>query len=112
MIPMLYEGDFIEVDGVNGVNFYDAQYFTEVDARMEYSSDKDDIYDSKTIAGWGCYLSEPGYMDRTDLTVCETKADAARHLLDTYYDMSDDEMTEAELEQAKWLRKIKYYRED
>ena len=60
----------------------------------------DDIPDgAEAVAirqGHGARLSAPGYMDCTEWTVFDTEADAAQYLLDTYYDMADDELSDDE----------------
>lgn len=46
----------------------------------------------ETVTGFGARLDAPGYMDCTEWTVYDTAAEAARALLDMYFDRADDEI--------------------
>lgn len=56
--------------------------------------------------GHGARLSAPGYMDCTEWSVHRTEAEAAQYLIDTYYDMPDDEMTADQLDEYNKLVRI------
>ncbi len=60
----------------------------------------------KIIEGYGARLSAPGYMDCTEWTVFDTRAQAAEYLLEMYYDRPDDEMTDDERAEAEALAEI------
>lgn len=56
-------------------------------APSEYDGDMpDDWHALGRVRGYGACLSADGYLDATEWTVHATPADAARYLIDTYYD--------------------------
>lgn len=52
------------------------------------------------------YLSAPGYMDRTDYVLGDTRADVVQQLLNMYFDSDEDYMDVEELQQMHWLEEI------
>jgi hypothetical protein len=52
------------------------------------------------------HLSAPGYMDRTEDVLGNTRADVAQQLLDMYYDFEDDHMDVDDLRDMRWLEEV------
>jgi len=65
-----------------------------------------DCEEFKVVDKYYGYLSAPGYMDRTDYVLGDTRADVAQQLLDTYFDSDEDYMDVEELQQMHWLEEI------
>ncbi|MCI0407307.1 MAG: hypothetical protein L0191_01875 [Acidobacteria bacterium] len=59
--------------------------------------------------GFGTRLSAPGYLDSTEWSVFDSLQEAARFLLDTYYDAPDDELSAGELHDRAALEALATY---
>jgi hypothetical protein len=97
MEPVLYEGDFVAIDGINGTEWVDKEYVSdkqikqwqdeinkngEVDIKDNNFVSPGKAWSVEVIHGFGAYMSAPGYMDRTDLTVFDTEEEAQEYLND------------------------------
>ena len=85
MKPVIYCGRFFECETSYGTEFIDQDLIgktmepTEKELGQYTEGLKPEFI--QVIDGYGCYLSAPGYLDRTELTVCETEQEA----IDTLY---------------------------
>lgn len=89
---------WVRVEWREGTSWVEAEYF---DPR-----NWDGITETEDVLGHGARLSAPGYMDATEWVVFNSIAEAASHLLDTYYDQPDDELTEDERMEREWLERM------
>ena len=92
-----------ETDGDSGTEFSPAEDITASMARDGYNGK---VYSQEQIEGYGARLTMPGYMDCTEWAVFETVKQAAEYLLETYFQMADDEMSEQEAEDYKGLMEL------
>ncbi len=107
MDPQVWEGDFLKLDGDQGIIFVPAEEASTpegllvadgmgnpVDAEDFYTEEYGDFYgpgriqEAETVHGWGAQMSASGYMDQTDLTVFDTEEEAIDYLMEFY--MVDD----------------------
>ena len=75
--------DWTEIDGVEGTVWIN-DIITKEEAERDYYCGE--IYEIRTVNGFGARLSAPGYMDCTDWCVFDTAQEAADYLLETYAD--------------------------
>ena len=62
------------------------------------------FFGAELVVGYGARLAAHGYIDQTEWTVFNTVAQAARYLLDLYYDMDQpDEDEQNTIEQLEKL---------
>jgi len=115
MEPVVYFGEFLMVDCSEGIIYVDSEYVNKDEVhhvqRLLEEGEKvtvgdlsfsdfvglssNEIFEIDIIDGWGCYMSAPGYLDRTDLTVVGTEAEAWELLEEYYgYDPNEDEESE------------------
>jgi len=112
MEPFVEHGEWVEVDGPMGGESVSAEYVDgeeieelkreiEKDGRasVEGTSLRDylensEIHDIELRQGYGAYMSAPGYMDRTDLSVFDTEEDALDYLFEMYMTDGADELLE------------------
>ena len=80
-----------EVDGDDGIHFFDQEDFSKKDAINAYPTE---LWTCVETTGYASRLSAPGYMDCTEWSVYPTQQEAAQALIDMYFNMPDDEMTE------------------
>ena len=111
MHPVVYEGNFWEIDGDDCVEWIDSDtvpYSDEL-ANMECPCDLVDTpfrdycsskraFSIDFVHGWGAYMSAPGYMDRTDLYVLDSESEAIE-FLEEYYGDDDEEEDEEDEEE-------------
>ncbi|NCC40908.1 MAG: hypothetical protein EOM21_15965 [Gammaproteobacteria bacterium] len=65
--------------------------------------DVDEVEIQESYWGW---LSAPGYLDRSDVVLGDSRADVAQQLLDMFYDGDPEYMTDDEKAEAEWLQGI------
>ena len=86
MQPILYRGRFFEVETDNGTYCIDQQLIgkSTPDSKelQPYVEGKIDSF--RVVDGYGAYLSMPGYLDRTELTVFTNRQTAIEYLNDLY----------------------------
>ena len=83
MIPIGWYGRFWVVETSYGTEFLDGELIGDepvLDDFTDYVDGEPESFESRE--GWGCYLSMPGYMDRTDLSVFDTELQAIEYLLE------------------------------
>lgn len=83
-LAVLFSGAFMQPTFQKGV-FYtweDADGIHYADSCADIPEEYQDLVD--TVAGVLCYMSAPGYLDRTDDAFFETFGEAANHLIETY----------------------------
>jgi hypothetical protein len=83
----------------NGKNFYPCAYFTrEAVAKMHQIdlADEDEAEQIEQINGYGARLSAPGYLDCTEWSVYQTRAEAKAALDEMYGEDEADEADEAD----------------
>lgn len=98
---------WVEIDGTSGTTAVPYDILSSEEIAIAESVDGDanepedlqahfgDYYDGKvwsvtTRQGYGARLSAPGYMDCTEWSVFDTKAEAREYLEDMYGDDEDD----------------------
>lgn len=87
MQPEIVQGDWYNIDGDNGIESYPAEYFYLADCIEDYENmSGSEVWESKTVTGYGARLSAPGYLDCTEWSVFETELEAIQFLLETYAD--------------------------
>ena len=90
MKPVIYYGRFFEVETSYGTEFIDQDLIgktmrpTEKQLGEYCNGERPEFV--QVVDGYGFYLSAPGYMDRTELSVCETKQQA----IDSLYALIGD----------------------
>ena len=95
MSPVITEKtEWWMVDGHSGTWWFEAEHFSEEEARENYEGDEDSIWEVELIEGYGARLSANGYMDCTEWCVYETSVEAAEDLLEMYYYDQDPEYME------------------
>jgi hypothetical protein len=80
-------GGLIRDECVKLGEFYDrdnCEWFDDVANELATYCESKDIEEFRLIKGWGARLSAPGYMDRTDWSVFDTREEAADYLRETY----------------------------
>jgi hypothetical protein len=95
MVPRVWQCDVWEIDGNQGTAYVpaDAVGIARIDGVIDDRrvGKFADYYDGQTIYSatyrtgvWCARLSAPGYMDQTDVSVFETRAEAEAYLVETY----------------------------
>lgn len=80
----IVKGDWIEIDGSQGVVAFPAEHYGVDQARAEYDGD---IFVVVTRKGaYGARMSAPGYMDCTDWMVFKTLKEARAALNEMFSD--------------------------
>lgn len=116
MQEQIEEGTWVQIDGHMGTEWIPADLvdLNEVNGLIkqletgkqvdltntslkDYSENKEAFY-LEVIHGFGARLSAPGYMDKTEWTVFETKEQAAEHLKEMYGDEGIEEEGNVETE--------------
>lgn len=101
MQPQITEWcEWLEMESSEGTFYFPADHFSEEEVMSLVEQPVDII----RIEGYGARLSMPGYMDCTEWSVFSTIHEAAEYLLDMFYDMPDDEMSDEEQSEARQLR--------
>lgn len=80
-----------EVEGTHGSEWYDAEDFTELEARQNYPGH---VTSSTPCEGYGARLSAPGYLDCTEWAVFESVDKANEYLNDMFGEDEDGESKE------------------
>jgi len=80
MKPVIYFGRFFECETENGTEFIDQELIGKTMHPTEkqlgqYTEGLKPTF-SQVVDGYGYYMSAPGYMDRTELSVASTEQDA------------------------------------
>lgn len=80
MKPVIYYGRFFECETDYGTEFVDQDLIGETAnpsaKELEQFTEGFKPEFVQVVDGYGYYLSAPGYMDRTELSVCETEQQA------------------------------------
>ena len=103
MVPQYEHCQWLEIDGPDGTEWVavDLVFSSHAEARQLVKTwqawgnrgvpraladycENGEIWGLEMIKGWGCRLSAPGYMDRTDWCVFLTRDEAREHIADTY----------------------------
>ena len=83
MVPQYHHGQFWEITHDGGsTTWYPVEDAceSELHEMVEGKYERHEITDDK----WGCRLSAPGYLDRTDWSVFDTQQEARDHIQETY----------------------------
>ena len=92
-----------KVDGIEGIYYYPTDLFLPIEARKAYPGRVEHI---ETIEGLGARLSMSGYLDCTEWAVFDTAAEAARYLLELFYDHPEDELSDDDREDRAMLEDV------
>ena len=80
MKPVIYYGRFFEVETSHGTEFVDQDLIGKTlhptNKQLEPFIEGFDLEFVQVVDGWGFYLSTAGYMDKTELSVCDTQQQA------------------------------------
>lgn len=108
MQPVIYKGEFVTVDTPSGGSSFDLSDVSlddvealkvEIDENGEASAEgtsiEDYVEDTRLYSieiekGWAAYMSAPGYMDRTELTVFPSREEAEAYLKENYEDEDEE----------------------
>lgn len=96
MQPEIVFGSWIEVDGPCGTEWIDSDLVGQVEdyhgpavvveEPLATFCENRTVTDIKTVRGWGARLSAPGYLDKTDWAIFQTRAEAEAYLAEQQED--------------------------
>jgi len=70
-----------KIDGSNGIDYSPADIFSLEEAKDDYIGE---VWEAKTIWGYGARMTASGYLDCTDWAVFDTEKEAVNYLDETY----------------------------